>query len=312
MSTDAHRLDSIEELRVFVQVVQSGSIAAAAKVLRLPPLTVGRRLQALEQRLDRRLLNRSTRNQSLSEAGRAFLDHALRILDEVDGAEAFLDSERTGIAGNVAIGVVSALARDTLKALQPLLRDHPGLRLQLRVVDQHVNPVAMGLDVVFMGGRLPDSTLVARRLLSVHPVLSAHERYLERRGMPRTLDDLRDHEALLYAADPPRTAWVLRDAQGQSHRVPVRGRLEVDASTTMADALVLGLGIGMITRRFVASTPGMHVVLPAYGFGSGPLYAVFPHGEARSARIEAVVNAVQHYLRGQQTWIPSESDAETV
>lgn len=298
------RLDSIEELRAFAQIVASGSIAAAARVLRLSPLTVGRRLQSLEQRLDRRLLNRSTRHQSLSEAGRTFLERALRILHEVEAAETFLGAERDDISGAVGIGVVGALARDALQAVGPLLQAHPQLRIKLRVVDRHVNPVSMGLDVVLMGGQPPDSALVSRRLTSVSAVLAAHESYLERRGVPRTLEELRDHEAILFVSDPPQSSFRLQGPDGQTHRIPVRGRLEVDASTTMADALVQGLGIGLITRRFVAATPGMQVVLPGYGLESSSLYALFPHGGARSARLEAVVEAIRAHVRAQQRWLP--------
>ena len=297
-------IESIEEIRVFVQVVEAGSIAAASKLLRLPPVTVGRRLSALERRLQRRLLNRSTRSQSLSDAGREFLPYAQQILLGVDQAEQFLDAERGELDGQVRLGVVSALAPDVVAALKPVLADHPGLRVQIRVVDRMVNLSQMGLDLLFIGGALPDSDHVARPLASVVPVLAASAAYLERKGTPTTPEELASHDAIVFMQDPPALAWQLVAPDGSPCTVPLSARIEIDASTTMASALQQGLGVGMITQRFVHNTPGMVQVLPGYTRGTFSLFAIFPHRGRRSRRIQVVVDAVEAEIRRQQQRYP--------
>ena len=129
------KIESVEELRVFAQIVESGSLTAAARALSMPTNTVSRRLAALEERLDTQLLYRTTRSQSLTETGRLFLGRVRRILGEIEATEASLLQEAGGLKGTVRISVMSLVSESLLEALTPLMAAHPNLRLQVWVND---------------------------------------------------------------------------------------------------------------------------------------------------------------------------------
>jgi len=290
------RLDNLDELRAFAQVVESGSIVKAAAALATHPSTVSRRLLALEDRIGRPLLNRSTRRQSLSETGRALLGQVHRILLETETAELLLEEDATGLSGLVKIGVVSVLAEDVLVAVSPLMRSNPKLRVQVRVSDQVRNPLTAGLDVVIIGGALADSTLIARKLSDIEIVLAASESYLAVNGAPEVPSDLQHHQAILRPSEPQQTSWTLEGPDGTSHVVTARGQVEVDGARPMVDALRHGLGIGNTSPRMIRRHPCLRRVLPDYRLGSFPLYAIYPSSGQRSAKLQAVVNALHESL----------------
>jgi len=291
------KLESLEELRVFTQIVESGSLTAAARALGMPPTTISRRLAALEERLGTQLLYRTTRSQSLSETGRALLTSAQRILSEVESAELTLQQETEGLTGIVRISAVSVLTRDIMLALKPLMSKHPGLHIQLKVNDRPVNPVTEGLDVVLMGGQLGDSTLIARKLMDIHLVTTASEDYLREYGAPQTPAELSEHHILRFATEPPQTSWVLTGPDGEEHVVPINGRFEVDTGRTLADALCAGLGIGATSLRVMRTLPELRRVLPDYKLSSFPFYAIYPASRQRSVRVQTVVDTIQAFLQ---------------
>jgi DNA-binding transcriptional LysR family regulator len=290
------QLESLEELRVFAQVVESGSMSGAARVLGLPANTVSRRIASLEERVGVRLLNRTTRSVGLSEHGRALLAPTHQVLESVERAEAALRRDRSGLSGVVRIGVPSVLTGDILPALQPLLQEHPGLRLELSVHDRPVNPVSVGLDVLIMGGVLDDSTLVARKLDQVTLVYAASQGYLAEHGEPRTPADLTAHRTLHFRMNPPQSSWTLTDAQGEQHTVPVSGQLEADDGRALVDALRAGMGIGATSERVLRAHPELRRVLPGYRGFSFPVYAIYPTSGQRSARLQAVVGALERVV----------------
>ncbi|TNE85053.1 MAG: LysR family transcriptional regulator [Deltaproteobacteria bacterium] len=285
-------LESVEELRVFAQIVESGSLAAASRALGMPPNTVGRRIAALEERLGTRLLNRTTRSVSLSEYGRVFIGSAQRILDAVDDAEATLRREREGLTGVVRLGIPSLLAADVVHSLAPLLLANPDLRLEIAVHDRPVNPVSVGLDVLVIGAVLEDSSLVARKLHDLQLVLAASDAYLSRFGEPQTPAELANHRTVHFRRNPPETAWTLTDAAGEQHVVAVNGRFEADDGRALIDAMRAGLGIGSTSQRVLRAHPELRRVLPGFTGVSFPIYAIYPASGQRSARLQAVVSTL--------------------
>ena len=290
-------LESLEELRVFVAVVEAGSMAGAARVLGLPANTISRRVATLEDRVGVRLLNRTTRSVSLSEHGRTLIGPAHRVLEAVEDAEAALRRERAGLAGLVRMGMPSVLVTDVLTALRPLLLEHPGLRIEVAVHDRPVNPVAVGLDVVIVGGALPDSTLIAQKLDDVTLVLAASETYLAEAGTPRRLADLSNHRTVHFRTHPPTSSWTLTDRKGRQHVVRVKACLEADDGRALTDAIRAGLGIGATSTRVVRGHPELRRVLPGYVGHTFPLFAVYPPSGQRSARLRAVVDALKPVVR---------------
>ncbi|MEM7155776.1 MAG: LysR family transcriptional regulator [Myxococcota bacterium] len=290
-------IENIEELRVFVQVVDSGSIVGASRALGLPANTVGRRLAALEARLDRTLISRTTRSQSLSEAGTVLLEQARRILASVDVVDHLLEEDRTEIAGLVRISVMSALAHQFFDALRALVRRHERLQLQVRVIDRLVDPNAAGADVVITAGRLTDSNLIVRKLFDAHVVLAASREYLEQMGTPEHPEDLKHHYTVPLISESPTTEWTLQAADGSATSVELTSRVSVDGSRTLIDALSAGLGIAPTSTRVLKRRPDLCRVLPGYSLGTYPLHAIYPHSGPRSRRLNATVAALETALR---------------
>jgi len=290
------QLESLEELRVFTQIVESGTLAGAGRSLGMTANTVSRRLAALEQRLGLSLFHRTTRSIAITEAGRTLLGPARTMLDAAALAEAVLDRDQAGLTGTVHIGVPSVLAADALDVLGPLLDANPGLRLDIRLVNRHVNPVAEGLDVLIMGGALVDSTLVARRLTEIALVLAASDRYLEEHGTPTRPEELVEHRMLAFRTATPSTSVTLTDREGAQHVVRVAARVELDDGRALLDAIVAGLGIGAMSRRALRRAPNLQQLLPGHEVSRFPVYAVYPNSGTRSVRVQAVVGALEDRL----------------
>lgn len=290
------KLESIDELRVFTQIVESGSLAAAARALGLPTSTISRRLAQLEERAGRPLLYRSTRSLSFAEDGQAFLDGARRILQAVDALEMELETSPDRLAGTVKVGVPSVLAADLLEALSPLLAENLELRVQLVIHDRHVSPVAAGLDLVVVGGALEDSSLVSKRVGAVQLALAARRDYLDQHGRPATPAELTKHHTLHFLTDPPATSWVLVGPDGRSTEVPVAVRLEANDGRALLDAIKTGLGIGTLSPRQLRAHPDLERVLPEHHFRAFPIFVVYPVSGRRSKRLRAVVQALQSAL----------------
>lgn len=290
------RLESLEELRVFAQIVESGSLSGAARALGLPANTVGRRLSALEDRLGCTLLHRTTRSQSLSEPGQVLLGRAQSILEQVEAAELALMQEGQSLAGTVRLSVPSVLTADMFVCLAPLLEKHPELRLQVSVNDIPVNPVSANVDVVIIGGGLSDSTLIARRLTHVQFVLLASQEYLRRHGAPESPEELGARATVHFRVRGPSTTWTLTGPSGEQRAVPVHGRVHVDDGRGMMDALNSGLGIGLSSERLLHAAPNLRRILPEWSGMRIPVFAIYPPSGQRSPRVLAVVQALQERL----------------
>jgi DNA-binding transcriptional LysR family regulator len=241
--------DRVVSMQTLVRVVDSGSLSAAARALGKSLAAVSRTVTQLEERLGARLLNRSTRKLTLTEAGAAFYDSAKRILAEIDEAE-------------LAIGGRAAAPRGTLTVTAPLLfgrlhvapvvaeclERYPEVAAQLVLTDRNVNLVEEGIDVAVRIGQLDDSSLVARRLGEVARVVCASPPYLRRHGVPRTPEDLRGRECLRFTGLAPGREWVFMDG----NRVPVTSRFACNVVEPAIDAARSGGGVLMALGYQVA------------------------------------------------------------
>lgn len=289
-------IDDIEQLRVFVQVVRSGSLVAAGRALSMPANTVGRRISALEQTLSRTLLLRTTRTLELSEEGRRLYGHAGRILSAVEVAEDDLQSTST-LRGRVRLGLGTAIvSRALLRRLAVLMQDNPELSVMLQVSDEPFDVVGQGIDIAVTAGPLADSSLVAVRLTEIYAGLAAHEDYLERAGLPQRRDELIDHECLLFGDRGNPGTWRLTDLRGAVHDVRVGGRLRSNDSQVLFEALFAGVGIGLHPLPLDEGTMTKHGivrVLPSYRFGPLAIYAVMPPAIAQTSRVRAALEILR-------------------
>jgi DNA-binding transcriptional LysR family regulator len=242
--------DPIEtaELLAFSRVVDAKSLSRAAAELGVPRATISRRLARLEERLGTRLLRRTTRRQSLTEAGEAFYRHARIVLDAVGNAEASVRQLDDAVRGELRISVPPILTHGFHTMLCDFAARYPEVRLQVHFSTRHVDLQRDGYDIALRAGEI-EPGLIARTLARMALVAVASPSYLEKHGSPRHVKDLKNHRCLLGFArgELPQTHWPLK----RGGKLQVEGNLVSNEITLLAEAAVQGLGITLLPMLFV-------------------------------------------------------------
>lgn len=288
---------SLDELRAFIAVYETGGFTAAAKRLVLTTNAVSLRMQRLEEELGVKLFIRTTRSVAPTDEGRRFFARVSRVLADLEEAQEELRPSASGLRGTVRLAVPGALATEPLLArIRHLLEVHPQLSIQTRVASAGIDLVAEGVDIGVVVGQLPETTFVGRFLGRVTWVLAAAPPYLDARGRPRTPADLSEHRCLRLLSSPPQDEWTLVDRRGREVVVPVRGGYEADDSRALGDAAYAGLGIGVRPAGECARAQRegrLERVLPTHRFQSLDVYALVPQGRLRVSRVAACLDALR-------------------
>jgi len=191
-------MSKIDDMFLFVQVVKAGGLAAAGRQIGLSPASMTMRINAIEQNYNTRLLHRTTRKVSLTDAGQKFYQACLRVLTEVENAEMLLQNDKKNLVGQLRITAPSDFGRQYVApALTEFVLQHPAITPYLHLSDGVINLVEHGYDLGIRYGNLPDSNLIVRRLADNHRVLVASPAYLERLGIPKQPKDLQLHRCLV-------------------------------------------------------------------------------------------------------------------
>jgi LysR family transcriptional activator of dmlA len=288
---------NLDELRTLVAIVEGGSLAAAARELGLTPHAISRRLAALEARLGRVLIHRTTRRLSVTAEGQRFAARSQRVLAELAEAEAELVGA-DGLSGPVRIILHPDLVSPGLMtALAALRARAPALELTVRVTKAFVDPIAAGVDLSIHVGRPPASSLVAVPLSNGAWVLAAAPSYLARHGRPRTPQQLIEHQCLRMIHGAAETHWDLCEEGKRPRRIPVGGGFATDDGPTLTAALYGGLGIGVRLRAEVqaaAATGQLEPILPRWRWAQIPVFAMLPQARTRHAGVRLVLDALRH------------------
>lgn len=284
-------LDDIASLAVFAHVVEARSFTGAARAMKLSKSAVSARLARLEARLGVRLLRRTTRRLSITEAGLALYQRAARVVTAADEAAATAEDvggEPRGVLRVTAPAAFSALYLAPL--LTELLAAHPGLSVDLDVSDRLVDIVGEGFDAAVRLTRPQDSTLVARKLAPDRLVAVAAPAYLARAGTPRTPGDLPRHNCLRSAHIPPSGEWGFR---GVGAGRPGGGNFIVGDAAMLREAAAAGLGLALLPCSLVArelSAGSLVAVLPGFPKRALALYVLHPHQRQVPPKVRALVD----------------------
>jgi DNA-binding transcriptional LysR family regulator len=285
-------MDALDEMRTFVRVVEAGSISQAAEQLGVAKSGVSRRLAELEARLGVRLLNRTTRRSSLSEAGRSYYEGALRLLSDVAELDALVTGSEAALEGRLRLAAPLSFGLAHLSpAIEAFARAHPEVLIDIDFSDRQVDLVAQGVDLALRIAELRDSSLQARRICPIRLMLCASPAYLERHGTPLGPDDLQRHHVLHYDIGG-RGSPLLRlpDGRGGERSVPLSPRLVANNGDFLRDMAVAGHGI-ILTPTFIAwrdvAAGALLPVLPDHWPEPLNAYAVYPQSRylPRRARI---------------------------
>jgi len=238
--------ERLAAMSVFAQVVESKSFSAAAMKLGLSKSLVSRQVSALERELAVKLLNRTTRRLSLTEAGAVFHEHCVRIVREASYAEQRVTQTQSELAGQLRLTCVQPFAvRHVVPSLVEFQRRYPGIRVRLSCSNRRLDLGDEGYDVGIRMSLQPDPRLVARRLATNRSVLCAAPSYLALQGTPRGLDELAAHDAVVFTPTASRGGWALQ-RDGERFAVAVSARFESDDPVVVHEAVLAGLGIGML------------------------------------------------------------------
>ncbi len=232
-------------MSIFVRTVENGSFSAAAIQLGLTPQMAGRHIRQIEDRFGTRLLNRSTRNQSLTEVGRLYYEQCKRALSQVELAEAILATHSDGPRGKLRMAAPIAFATNHLAPmLTRFLREFTDIQVDLTVTDTLVDLVGEGYDVAFWVGALPNSTLNVRTLAPYRRMVVASPDYLLGRNAPLTPEDLRQHDCLDTSVSPhsPPCVWHF-ERDGAPCDVTIKGRLRISDMRVLVNSALSGAGI---------------------------------------------------------------------
>ncbi|HZZ03902.1 LysR family transcriptional regulator [Paraburkholderia sp.] len=286
----------LDDMRIFVATVDAHNFTAAAKRLALSKQFVSRRVMALEEALGVQLLIRNTRKLAVTELGQEFYERTKRILGEVEDAEQAMSLRRAGPRGLLR---VSAPMSFGMMHLSPLvanfLREHSDVRFDMELSDRTVDVVGEGFDMAIRIGTLPDSSLIAQKLVDVRMVACCSPGYVRRRGAPLHPADLARHSCLLYGHGGA-VSWDFV-VDGVSKGFEVHGPLRANNGELIRDAAVAGLGIVRLPDFIVAEAvrDGRLVsVLEEFLPSAATVYAVYPQHRQSSVTIRVFVE----FLRG--------------
>ncbi len=299
-------MDRFGDMQTFVRVVEAGSLSAAAERLGVAKSAVSRRLGELEARLGVQLLRRTTRRLNLTDSGRSFYDRCLRILADLDEAEAAVSQAHGALQGRLRIAAPLSFGLLHLgPAITDFMQQHPQVQFDLDFNDREVDLLAEDIDVAIRIAQLHDSTLIARRLWSNRLLLCASPDYLRRHGTPQAPADLAGHHGLVYSYAPEPTLLTLRDADQRETRAHLRERLRSNNGDFLRQAAVAGQGIALSPSFIVYESlrnGELVPVLPGYTHAEVPAYAVYPQTRHLSQRVRTFVDFLAERYAGVPYW----------
>jgi len=283
----------LDEMEIFAEVVEAGGFSAAARRLGLSKSAVSKQVGRLEDRLGVRLLNRTTRRLSLTEAGATFHAACRRVLEEADQAEHAVSSLSTAPRGILKLNAPMSFGFLHLSGAIPAFHaQFPQITVEAVMNDRFVDLIEEGYDIALRIGELRDSSLVARRLAPCRNVLCASPAYLDRRGRPARPGDLADHDCLLYANTANPREWTLSGPSGRE-AVAVAGPLIANNGDLLATAALGGMGITRLPTFIVGpclADGRLEVVLPDYPVPEQGIHAVYPHSRNLSQKVRVFVD----------------------
>jgi len=286
-------MGQLEEMQNFVRVVDAGSISRAAEQLGVAKSGVSRRLVELEKRLGVRLLNRTTRRSSLTDAGQAFYSGALKLLGDVSELNSATSDTDALLAGTLRLAVPLSFGLCHLSpAIDEFLKLHPQLTINIDFSDRQIDLVEQGADLAIRIADLRDSSLQARRICPIRIMLCASPAYLEEHGMPRKPGDLKERDLLQYdnGGGP---VLRLEDREGAEHTVPIRPRIVANNGDFLRDMAMAGHGIILIPS-FIAwqavAAGDLVSIMPDYCPPQRSAYAVYPQSRYLSQRARKFID----------------------
>ena len=290
-------LEKTGGLVAFVRTIDTGSFASAARLIGASPSAVSKSVARLEERLGVRLLQRSTRTLSPTAEGAAYYDRVAPHLRAIEEADDIVQIPRN-VRGLLRISVVSTLGRPLIAAWAgSFLERYPDIKLELSVTDRRVDLIRESFDIAVRIGELQDTSLIGRSLGVLRYVLAASPRYLDRRGMPRSIDDLKQHACLRYLRAGRPLPFTFADGT----RIVPEGPFDTDDAQYLIEAALEGAGITRFMRLAIQddlANGRLHIVLPEIPMVTEPIHVLHPFGRQLPLRVRLFIDFLVEAVGG--------------
>lgn len=289
-------MDRLTAMETFVCVIESGSFSAAARLLDVGQPAVSKSIAQLEERLAVRLLLRSTRGLTPTEAGQAFYERAKRAIEEADEAELAARGSAGALSGRLRVSAAVTFARlHIIPRLPSFLERHPDLNIDIILDDENIDLLEHGIDVALRMGVLGDSTMTARRLARGRRCVVGSPAWFAKAGEPRTPADLVSHQAIVYEQAGGGSAWSFKRGNTETS-IAVAGRIRVNAAEGVRAAVLADMGVAITSEWMFApeiASGAVKQVLADWELPSIDLWAVFPSGRMVTAKARAFIAWVE-------------------
>lgn len=294
-------MSRLADLSLFLNVADAGSISAAARSLNISPALASKRLQNLENELGVRLLHRTTRKVSVTPEGMELVQKGRHLVEDLEELTSDLASASKEVSGTLRITTGVSFGRLFISPRLPeLLQQHPALRIELHLSDERVNLIESGYDMAIrISGTLEDSSLVAKKIINNRRILCASPSYLSKIGVPKTLDDLAEHNCLVLANNhDKKSVWELTDSYHQKHRVNISGTLKSNLGDALYQSTLSGLGISLHSDWHIKQDlleGRLLQILPEF-YKESAIYAVMPERQFIPPRVRAFTQFIEKQL----------------
>ncbi|MFV1984255.1 MAG: LysR family transcriptional regulator [Thiohalomonadales bacterium] len=293
-------MHDLSVMPVFAAVIEQGSFSKAAEKLEITKSAVSKRITGLEKQLGVKLLHRSTRKLSLTEAGQRYFEHALQALNAAQQAEYAATEMQKVPQGTIRISSPMSFGRLHLAPIIPLfLKQYPQINIHMDMNDQLIDVIAEGFDLVLRASDLADSSLRARKLAPLHSVLCASPDYLAEYGTPKTPLELIHHNCILYTYHTVVNEWVFIK-NGEQQTIRISGNFQINNGEALRESLIQNLGIGRLASFVTGDDIKARRLVPIltdYKMPHKTLYAVFPEKQYMPEKIRVFIDFIMQHLR---------------
>ncbi|MCV0426292.1 MAG: LysR family transcriptional regulator [Roseibium sp.] len=297
-------MSNLTDMEIFARVVSAGSMSAAGREMNLSPAVVSKRIRRLEEKLGTRLLQRTTRQIAMTEAGQGFYERVIAILASVEEAESFVSRGSAKARGNLRVAVPTSFGRMHIAPhLGRFLSENPDLSINLDLSDDFVDIVGDGYDLAVRIAELSDSSLVARRLAPVHRILCASPAYLEKRGIPESIEDLTHNHVTIAATN--QDPWRLAGPNG-IETVRTHAPVKTNSNEVVRECLLEGVGIALRSTWDIGPElrdGRLQILLPQYRASKDVgLYAVYPSRQFLPAKVRVFIDFLASLYGSSPYW----------
>ena len=295
-------MDVMHSMAVFRRVVEAKSFSAVARETNMSQSTVSKHIASLEERLDTKLLNRSTRSLKLTEAGKEYYHHCIRILNDFQEAEASVGKGKIDPTGTLRISTSAAFGRTyILPHLGEFLSSYPDINIDLIFADDYTDLVKEGIDLAIRIGPLEDSSRIAKKIGSSPRIVIASPEYLVNNGRPKKPADLIKHNCLFYSLQKSPDLWYFNSTQEGDESIRVNGRFKASSPDAVCDATLEGLGVSILAEWYVRKyikEGKLKIIMPDFKPTAYDIHAVYPERRFVPQKVKRMIEFLTDKING--------------